>query len=162
MTQNTSLSLCFAALFVALATCGVPSASAQKADIAGVWIDHTGRGAVEFTRCGAALCGNLVWLEKPTDDKGQPFRDGNNPDAKLRNRPICGLPIIGAAVPSEASAFDGGWLYNPEDGKSYKVEVKLISPNVATVTGYIGIKFLGQTFTWKRAPASLTKCTRPA
>ena len=28
----------------------------------GVWIDHTGRGAVEITDCGGALCGKVVWV----------------------------------------------------------------------------------------------------
>ncbi len=160
MTQSSLVSRCFAAVFVALIATVAPPALAQKPDITGIWIDHTGRGAVEFTRCGEALCGNLVWLEKPNDDRGQPLRDGNNPDASLRNRSICGLPIIGAATPSGPGVFDGGWIYNPEDGKSYKVEVKLILPNIATVTGYLGLKFLGQTFTWKRAPASVTKCNK--
>jgi uncharacterized protein (DUF2147 family) len=159
MTQSAHVSLCSAALFVALTAGGSAPVSAEKADITGIWIDHTGRGAVEFTRCGEAICGTLVWIEKPNDEKGQPFRDGNNPDTKLRNRPICGLPIIGAAAPTAPGTFDGGWIYNPEDGKSYKVEVKLISPNIATVTGYLGVKFLGQTFTWKRAPTNLAKCT---
>jgi uncharacterized protein (DUF2147 family) len=159
MTQFKALSPCFVALIVALGAPGLSPSHAQKADITGIWMDHTGRGAVEFSRCGQALCGSLVWLDKPTDEKGLPFRDGNNPDAKLRNRPICGLPIIGAATPTEPGTYDGGWIYNPEDGKSYKVEVKLVSPNVATVKGYLGVKFLGQTFTWKRAPASLTKCS---
>ena len=162
MTQSTRLSPCFAALFVAgvaaLASLAAHPAQAQKADISGIWIDHTGRGAVEFTRCGQSLCGNLVWIEKPNDPQGRPFLYGNNPDTKLRSRPICGLPIIGNAKSVEASTFDGGWIYNPEDGKSYTVEVKLISPNIATVTGYLGMKFLGQTFTWKRAPAGLVKC----
>jgi uncharacterized protein (DUF2147 family) len=159
MTHHLRVSLCSAALFVAASAAIVPFARAQKVDITGIWIDHTGRGAVEFTRCGQALCGNLVWLDKPNDPKGQPFTDGNNPDVKMRNRTICGLPIIGEARPADASTYDGGWIYNPEDGKSYTVEVKLVSPNVATVTGYLGLKFLGQTFTWKRAPASLAKCT---
>ncbi len=159
MTHKLSVSLCSAAFFVA-ASGGVPSlVSAQKPDITGIWVDHTGRGAVEFTRCGAAICGHLVWLEKPNNEQGRPFTDGNNPDPSLRQRSICGLPIIGEARPVDTSTYDGGWIYNPDDGKSYKVEVKLISPNVATVTGYLGVKFLGQTYTWKRAPASLAKCS---
>ena len=126
--------------------------------IEGVWIDHTGRGAVQIARCGAALCGNIVWLEKPNDDKGRPLNDGNNPNPAMRNRPICGLPIIGDAKPVSTSAFDGGWIYNPEDGQSYSVEVKLISPNIVTVHGYAGLKLLGKTYTWKRAAANQVVC----
>lgn len=135
-------------------------AQAQKADLTGIWIDHTGRGAIELTRCGQALCGNIVWLEQPNDEKGVPLTDGNNPDTRLRNRPICGLPVIGGAKPSAAGVFDEGWIYNPEDGKSYTVEVKQVSSNVITVTGYLGLKFLGETFTWKRAQPNLVKCTQ--
>ena len=31
----------------------------------GVWIDHTGRGAVEITDCGGKLCGRIVWVKDP-------------------------------------------------------------------------------------------------
>src|SRR4029077_14920970 len=29
----------------------------------GVWIDHTGRGAVEIFECAGGLCGRIVWLK---------------------------------------------------------------------------------------------------
>jgi uncharacterized protein (DUF2147 family) len=28
----------------------------------GIWLDHTGRGAVEITDCDGKLCGHIVWL----------------------------------------------------------------------------------------------------
>ncbi|MFZ8528581.1 hypothetical protein ACO1NJ_14760, partial [Staphylococcus aureus] len=46
-------------------------------DVKGVWIDHTGRGAVEIIDCGGRLCGSVVWL-----------RDTKNVKA-------CGVQIIG-------------------------------------------------------------------
>ena len=37
----------------------------------GVWIDHTGRGAVEIKDCGDGnLCGHVVWLKDTNDAKG--------------------------------------------------------------------------------------------
>ena len=158
MTQFARVSLCFGVLFVALALAGPGAAQAPKGDAVGVWIDHTGRGAVEVSRCGSALCGHIFWLEKTTGANGKPLTDGYNPDQTLRNRPICGLQIIGDAKPVAGGAFDNGWIYDPEDGKRYSVEIKLVAPNKLSVHGYAGLKFLGETFAWTRASASLVKC----
>ena len=101
----------------------------------------------------------IVWLETLTDTKGKPLTDGYNPDLKLRNRPICGLQIIGNAKPVSSSTFDNGWIYDPEKGQRYDVEVNLASPNKLTVHGYLGLKFLGETYTWTRAQPGQAKCT---
>jgi uncharacterized protein (DUF2147 family) len=138
-----------------------PLATAARADPAamlGTWIDHTGRGAVEFSRCGGNVCGRLVWMKEPNDEKGKPFTDGNNPDPARRARTVCGLQIIGDAAPQADGSLDKGWIYNPEDGKSYSVELRLISPNVLRVHGYAGLKFLGESFVWKRAPQNTGRC----
>ena len=158
MTQFARVSLCFGVLFVALTAALTSSAQAPKGDAVGIWIDHTGRGAVEVSRCGAALCGHIVWLEKTTDAKGRPLTDGFNPNQSLRNRPICGLQIIGDAKPMSDGAFDNGWIYDPEEGKRYTVEVRLTAPNKLSVLGYLGLKLLGETYAWTRAPATLVKC----
>lgn len=136
----------------------ITPARADPAKLIGTWIDHSGRGAVEFTACGTALCGRIVWMKDPNDAAGKPLTDGNNPDTAKRRSPICGLQVIGDTKPQADGSHDQGWIYDPEDGKSYSVEVRSVSPNILTVRGYAGIKLLGETFTWKRAPASLTRC----
>ncbi len=128
-------------------------------DVTGVWLDHTGRGAVEISRCGNGICGRIVWMKNPLDAKGVPFTDGHNPDTGKRKNPICGLQIIGDAKPKRDGSFDEGWIYNPEDGATYSVEVRLRPNQTLRVHGYAGLKFLGETYTWTRAPAQLTKCT---
>ena len=45
------------------ATVAAASAASAGGEPTGVWIDHTGRGAVEITNCGGALCGRVVWLK---------------------------------------------------------------------------------------------------
>ena len=62
----------------------VPPASTTERPAAasgptGVWIDHTGRGAVEIFECAGGLCGRIVWLK----DAG--------------NKSVCGTQIIGNA-----------------------------------------------------------------
>lgn len=123
----------------------------------GVWIDDTGDGAVEITSCGDRLCGRIVWLKTPTDKAGRPLTDGNNPQAAKRRQPICGLQVIGNLNRITSQVWDAGWIYDPKDGKSYDVEIRPKGDKLQ-VTGYLGVKFLSETFLWTRAPATLPRC----
>jgi uncharacterized protein (DUF2147 family) len=117
----------------------------------GVWIDHTGRGAVEIVPCAEALCGRIVWLQQPNDKNGQLLRDAKNEDKAKRSQPICGLQIIGGLKRQSDGSWDNGWIYDPEQGENFDVELRLRSPDVLQVKGYKGVKFLSETYTWKRA-----------
>lgn len=134
----------------------IPSAEAR--DVTGVWMTDDGEGAVEIERCGDKRCGRLVWLKTPNDDAGRPLKDGNNPDPVARQKPVCGVQIIKDVVLQRDGSWDGGSVYDPEEGKSYSVMLKPVSNDNLEVTGYLGIKSLGETMTWKRAPAELKKC----
>lgn len=149
-----------AALFVQPLTAQQPGKSAQaKAATAqpamppavGVWIDHTGRGAVEIIPCPEGLCGRIVWLQQPNDKSGQLLRDENNEDRSKRSQPICGLQIIGGLKLQSDGSWDNGWIYDPEQGSKFDVELRLRSPDQLQVKGYKGVKFLSETYQWKRA-----------
>jgi uncharacterized protein (DUF2147 family) len=137
---------------------GVPQPGDPADGIVGVWLDDTGQGAVEIQRCGIQLCGRIVWLKSPADRSGRPLTDGYNPDARKRSRPICGLDVIGGLKPHRGGAWDEGWIYDPKDGKSYDVALRLAGPDRLEVTGYLGVKWLSETFTWTRAPGNLALC----
>jgi uncharacterized protein (DUF2147 family) len=122
---------------------------ARAADVTGTWIDHTGQGAVEIRPCGEHMCGRVVWLKNPTHRS----RSG---------RPICGAQILGALRRDQPNTWSSGWIYNPEDEERFSAEIKLQNDNTLLVTGYLGIKLLGETFTWKRAPADLQRCSGPS
>lgn len=151
VSQLSALTVCS---LVMLDAAG-PANAAPPAEV-GVWVDHDGKGAIEIKQCGQALCGNIVWLKQPLNDEGQPLYDRRNPDAGKRNRPICGLPVIGN-VRQTAEGWDEGWIYSPEEGNQYDVAMKATGAKL-TVTGYKGIKLFSKTFVWTRAPASLQKC----
>ncbi|MEW5963147.1 MAG: DUF2147 domain-containing protein [Pseudomonadota bacterium] len=106
---------------------------------AGLWIDHTGRGAVEITQCGASLCGKIVWLK---DEK---------------NAKACGMQIIGN-VRASGKSWGGGWIYSPERKSKYDVELTPIGDDKLKVFGFAGIRMFGQTMTWTRAPEDLPRC----
>jgi uncharacterized protein (DUF2147 family) len=109
----------------------------------GVWIDQTGRGAVEITDCGGKLCGKLVWFKDSKNDK-----DG------------CNFQIIGNVRPVGGNKWDNGWIVDPDKdpNKKYDVEITPQGDQKLKVMGYAGMKFLSETMIWTRAPADLKKC----
>ena len=54
----------FAAAALVAAAAGL-SLAAEEGPL-GVWLDHTGRGAVEITKCVDAVCGKVVWVADAT------------------------------------------------------------------------------------------------
>jgi uncharacterized protein (DUF2147 family) len=132
------------ALTAAAIAAAILSAGAARAEESplGVWIDHTGRGAVEIKDCNGNLCGYVAWVKDPKDAEG------------------CGEQIIGDVKPVGGGTWDKGWIYDPDSASKYDVE---LTPNgdKMRVVGYAGTKWLSETMTWKRAPADLQKCTKP-
>lgn len=127
--------------FVVFALAPIASESASAApEPTGIWLDDTGRGAVEIKPCGNALCGNVVWVKSTGDAKG------------------CGKQIIGDVAPVGNGRWDNGWIYSPERGRKYDVELKPLDNGTLRVTGYAGVKFLSKTMIWTRAPQDLQLC----
>jgi uncharacterized protein (DUF2147 family) len=134
-----------------------PVALAAAPKEAGVWYDDTAQGAIEILQCGDKLCGRIVWLQEPLNDAGQPKMDRNNPKAENRNRPICGLQILGGLEKVEGG-WDAGWIYDPKQGAAFDLALQLVGKDQLQITGYKGIKLLSKTFMWRRAPADLPRC----
>lgn len=127
--------------FLAIAAMLAPLQPASAGSSAtGIWYDHTGRGAVEITNCGGALCGRLVWLK----DAG--------------HKSVCGTQILGNVKPMGDGKWDNGWIYDPDENARYSVEITPMGPDRLKVMGYMGSKMLSETMVWKRAPADLKRC----
>jgi len=127
-----------AAASAAAAVAMIGGAIAQESPI-GVWIDHTGRGAVEIVDCGGNLCGSVVWIADAKNAKG------------------CGMQILGDVKPMGDGTFDEGWIYDPDKDAKYDVEI-VPQGNKLKIVGYAGVKLFSQTFTWTKAPADLERC----
>lgn len=145
---------------------GVSCAEAAPPIEVGVWINHTGKGAVEIRPCGNSgasanrLCGFIVWLKEPNKKSGEPLTDGYNPDAGKRRRTICGLPVLGS-LQRVSGGWDNGWVYDPEQGSQFDAAIQLASRDRLVLTGYKGVKFFSKSFTWRRAPTDLPRCDQP-
>lgn len=148
------------ALIALIGSTTVAAAQAAPPEI-GLWYDDSGKGAVQISPCGDQLCGHIVWLQDPNNSSGKPLRDIYNPEAQLRNRPICGIQVLGNLIAQSDGTWGQGWVYDPKVGKSYNVEISLKDPNNLTVYGYAGIKLLGKTLRWTKAPNDLPRCNAP-
>ncbi len=100
------------------------SSRAVAADPSGDWLIEAGDTKIRVSLCGAALCGEIVWLKDPLDKAtGKPQTDDKNPDPSKQQRPLIGLRIF-EMQPKGADAWSGP-LYNSDDGNTYEGTIAL-------------------------------------
>ena len=129
----------------AVLTLAAPPAFAAD-PVEGEWLTQSGSGKVRIAPCGAKLCGNISWLRKPADGKAN---DGNNPDPKLKTRPILGLPMLWGFKPSRPGRWTDGKIYDPGSGKTYDSKLSVNANGTLKVEGCILVVCQAQT--WKRS-----------
>ena len=135
-------------LLVASAFC---RAVAAEPSPVGEWSTEGDKARVRIEPCAAGageLCGVITWSYRPPDAAAGPLVDINNQDPKLRSRPILGLPLMQGFRPAGANAWDGGTIYDPEGGKTYKSKMRLQGPDTLEVDGCV--LFFCQSQTWRR------------
>jgi uncharacterized protein (DUF2147 family) len=124
---------------------------AHAADPTGTWLTEEGKATVRVADCGGALCGTIVALKEPNDPQtGKPKVDKNNVDAGKRGRPLVGVQIVTGLKPDGANKWSGQ-IYNPEDGKTYNVNLTLPTPDTIKVQGCMLGGVICKTNTWTRA-----------
>ena len=139
------------ALLALAALAGPARAAGTPTDPTGTYLTEDGRARVRLEKCGAAnekLCGYVVWLKVPLNDKGEPRTDFKNPDPKKQARPSLGHQLIMGLKPNDDAHYEGQ-IYNSEDGKFYKVTIWTDAPNELTVKGCL-IAFLCKSQTWTK------------
>jgi len=129
--------------------------------ILGTWSTEDRQGnrdsIVEIAQHGEEYVGRVVWIKydvypenDPKGMAGQTLVDRENPDPALRERPILGLSIV-SGLRFDGREWNNGRLYSPRHGESYSAKAWLEDANTLKVRGYVGVPFLGQTVTWRRA-----------
>ncbi len=121
-----------------------PAATAQQA-IDGTYVDSGGFVEITVEPCGAARCGKITRIirRKP----GESELDAHNDDPALRDRPILGLTLL-----QDLRWDDGAWrgeVYNPEDGGTYRTEVRPAANGALEVKGCL--LFICRTRIWTAA-----------
>ena len=112
--------------------------------VLGDWIGPT-QSIVRVEPCGTQVCARLVKL--PPDAPASV--DLHNPDAALRGRPLCGVNIGAGFTETTPGKLDGGHLYDPTSGKTYKGSMTLDGDKLK-LRGYVGVSMFGRSETWTR------------
>ena len=128
----------------------VTDVSAQNQDsIVGEWYTAEERSLVEIYKCEELYCGKVVWLKNPKDEGGLDKVDKNNPDETKRNQKLLGLNIIRGFKYKGYNRWEGGKIYDPDNGKTYSCKMTLEGEKLK-VRGYIGISLFGRTTVWTK------------
>lgn len=140
-------------LIIGLASFAVPGTAVSAVfSPAGAWLIGGTGAAVQIFDCNGRLCGQIAWLRVARDNLGRLSRDGNNPNPAFRQRPLCGLTVLQGLKPAGPDRWNGGSLYNPDDGKTYSVSAELRSADVFVARIYLGVPLFGETKTLLRIP----------
>lgn len=127
-------------------------AQTAEADlIIGNWLVQDKKAKVRIFKRGSKYFGSIAWLKEPNNEHGTPKLDRENPEEKLRSRPILGLEMLRDFVYDEDRVWEDGEIYDPKNGKTYSCKMTLSEDNrTLDVRGYIGISLLGRTQIWTR------------
>lgn len=113
--------------------------------ILGQWRTDDRKALVEIARCGDTICGHIARVIDR--GPGVPATDIHNPNARLRARPIVGLPILyGFTWRSDKAG--GGRAYDPKTGKSYRATLEANPDGSLKVTGCV--LFICESKRWVR------------
>lgn len=108
----------------------VPAFSQEE--IKGIWLAGEGNTKVEiYKKDDQHYAGKIVWMKKPTNKKGEPYRDRNNPDKALRERPLMGLHLLDDLVYNDGKWY--GTIYAPKRGKTLDAIVELDESDVLSI-----------------------------
>lgn len=110
----------------------------------GQWYTEKKEALFEFYQVEEEYRAKMVPLRKPE------MVDTHNPVDSLRNRKLAGVTTIkGLRYNPQKKRFEGGSVYNPENGKIYHCHCRLSEDGTKlSFRGYLGVVALGQTQVW--------------
>jgi uncharacterized protein (DUF2147 family) len=114
-----------------------PVSAETNVDPTGIWLTEAGDAKIAVSKCGAGICGTIVWLKAPIDPlTGKPQVDDKNKDPALAHRPIIGLNIFNGMKPVTDNKWSGT-IYNADNGKTYASDVTLAASRKLEVRGCV-------------------------
>src|ERR1700677_5285348 len=137
-------------LAILTALLGAPAAGAQAGgEVTGIWLTQAGDARVRVSKCGAGICGVIVWLRDPINAAtGKPEVDDKNPNPALARRPMIGLRLFSGMRPVGPNRWSGQ-IYNADDGNTYASSIAVAGPDSLRVEGCVGALCGGET--WSRS-----------
>jgi uncharacterized protein (DUF2147 family) len=137
-------------LAILTALLGAPPVKAQAGgEVTGIWLTQAGDARVRVSKCGAGICGVIVWLRDPINaTTGKPEVDDKNPNPALARRPMIGLRLFSGMRPVGPNKWSGQ-IYNADDGNTYASSIAVAGPDSLRVEGCVGALCGGET--WSRS-----------
>ncbi len=138
------------------ATLNFTNAKAMDADaIIGSWITAGEASRVVISKRDGLYFGVIAALKDPTYHTGEiegmdgkSRTDHNNPDSRFRTEPLKGLVLM-QGFRYQNDKWQGGTIYDPNNGKTYKGVLSLAANGNLQVRGYIGVSLIGRTTIWE-------------
>jgi uncharacterized protein (DUF2147 family) len=118
-------------------------------EILGEWWTENNEGRISMTRDKEGFYRGTTTCCAKKDKQGNVILDVNNPNPSLRTRDPIGMILIWK-LKFEDGEYVDGHVYNPRDGKSYRIQMTMVDNETVKIRGYMGIPLLGQTQVWKR------------
>jgi uncharacterized protein (DUF2147 family) len=128
------------------------------------WLNTEQGWVVENRPCSTGICSYLVGFRMVhPHPPGYIPRDDQNEDSMLRSRPLCGIQLTGGfdLKKRRNNKLEGGWVYDPETGRTYSAVLTLVNPNTVKLRGYVGIPLFGRTVTMHRESDPGPSCAMP-
>ena len=148
-------------LAIAVALISIAStAGAQTPSVMGVWLVEKKTAQVKIEPCAdparGPVCGTIIHLIDPKGPDGKIVsediaNDWHNVDPKLRDRKVIGIALIyDFKKTSDPNTFEGGHIYNGDNGKTYNANISLQADGTLRLRGYVGSPMFGETQIWTR------------
>lgn len=120
-------------------------------ELLGEWWTEGNEGRVSFARYrDGTYRGTTSCCAHEDDTERRPKFDHKNPKPELRSRSTLGIVIIWNLKYGGEGEYSDGFVYNPRDGKTYRMKVEVLDADTIKIRGYLGISLLGQSQVWKR------------
>lgn len=132
---------------LAMLVAAMPAKAQAQNGPGGIWFTQAGDAKIRVSRCGAGICGVVVWLKEPIDPAtGKPQVDDKNSNPALAKRPIIGLSLFSGMRPVGPNQW-AGRIYNADDGKTYASKISVTGPTGLRVEGCVGSLCGGEDWT---------------
>ena len=135
-------------LFIGLFSFNAGYAQVKADDIIGVWELEDQTSKMEIYKSNGKYYGKLLYGKDVINEDGTSKKDTKNPDPQLKGQDIIGSTYIKGLV-FEEDEWDDGTVYDSSSGKDWSCYIELKDGELH-FTGYMGMKWMGQTYVYKR------------
>lgn len=122
------------------------AADAADLDVAGFWFTPDRSSIVEVRDCGDGTPCGIITRVFP--ERGAMVSDDMNRDQHLKGRNLVGVTLFGG-FERDGGCWNEGSIYNPENGRTYRARLELVSQDALAVSGCLGP--VCKKLVWQRA-----------